>query len=372
MMIGDNSQRRQRFETNKPGQNDLIKVLSDFFLQSKNTDGPGPTRGRVRPQDTLQNFSQKELEAFQRGSEKEMERMGKESARFQVTGVSPERFAQVSPQGGIEQQLIQAFENNRPVVATPVGTGKQITTSAGPGVRTGIKQPEPMTTEVPNEQNKLINFLGRLLTASPQRVAADLQLRNQKELAKYEASLPLSNARREEIGLEQFFKTEQDFIKRKTDFFSEIANPKPLAGDSATKYGFAEQANNAALELLNIFSQDPGSIRRSLTSPKGGQQVRNLIKKLKAELTPARAGASLTESERKLVETLIPEGGWKALIENPEEVVTKLQGIIQGTTRTMNLINPNERTRTLVTGLRGKGFSDDEIFSYIMRGGWNV
>lgn len=159
--------------------------------------------------------------------------------------------------------------------------------------------------------------------------------------------------------------------KMEDSFFENVLTDKPLAGDSAKQFNFANEANTAAVQLKEILTKLGPEEIRTLAFPgnKVGQRVKTLVNKIKAELSPARGGANLSEQELKLINSLIPKRGLAAIGENPEETLFKLDSIIGSTDRLKNLIQPNSQRKLEIQQLLALGFDRKSIFQEFRRRG---
>ncbi len=166
---------------------------------------------------------------------------------------------------------------------------------------------------------------------------------------------------------------EQDRVQKIEDeFFKNVLTVKPLAGDSAKQFNFANEANIATTQLKEILTKLGPKQIRQIANPGNlvGQRIKTLIDKIKAELSPARGGANLSIQELKLIQGLIPKRGLAGLAENPEETIFKLDSILGSTSRLITAIRPNAKLRSFIQSELRSGTSRAEIAEGLRKRGF--
>ena len=154
--------------------------------------------------------------------------------------------------------------------------------------------------------------------------------------------------------------------KQQGDFFTRVLSPKPPSAEIVKLTGFVDEALTAATQLSEIFAKDPAALKEFATpgNPQG-QRVKTLIAQLKAALVPARAGATLSESERKLVEGIIPGRALQLLTQHPSDTAFRINALVGSLSRTKNRVDPDPQLREDVQFLIREGFNREQIFQFM-------
>lgn len=161
--------------------------------------------------------------------------------------------------------------------------------------------------------------------------------------------------------------------ERADKLIDRFVNPQPLSGESAKQLEFANEVYDASSQLLDFFNKD-SELLRQITLPggmwnKSAQRVITISNRLKAALVPARAGASLTKEEKKLIDDITSPAGLKARLKDPEDLKFRLSSLQSDMKRLSGTLNPDRENQILVKGLLAKGFTKDEVYDYLKRNG---
>lgn len=162
----------------------------------------------------------------------------------------------------------------------------------------------------------------------------------------------------------------EKYVTNRDEFFKSALQKKEMSGETSRLYNYAVEADEAITDLLGILKQKPEALREIATpNNRLGKRVRDRLNQVRAALTPARAGANLSNQEKALVESLIPARGLAALAEDPRDAIFKLESLQRASRRISQGIKPNEGRTREIQFLLKQGFSRDEIYEEFRRRG---
>lgn len=170
-----------------------------------------------------------------------------------------------------------------------------------------------------------------------------------------------------EESIKSGFKIKEEDRKMENEFMSNILQQKPMAGESAQKYNFTLEAKDASQQLLELLESNPKTLRElDIIGNNKGQRVGTITARLRASLVPARAGATQSAQEIKLIDKMSSKSGMQALLKDPDDLKFRLQEINRSMSRQAKSLNPTEEDRGLAKHLLSKGYSKSEVYKFLI------
>jgi len=185
------------------------------------------------------------------------------------------------------------------------------------------------------------------------------QLTQDVELAKNKATL----AKDEKTRMDAYFKNINEPLSSAKDLslvesaLTGIDDITKLLGVQSDANGNVTLTNEKLLRNPNFLSKN----RQQL------QRARDLYinKTLRRD-----SGAAIGKKEENDFKNIVGfEIGMKSFMQNPKVIAKAMLESKDQLIRDRGRLSPNEKQRSLVTGLRAKGFKDPEIYAYLQRSG---
>ena len=171
-----------------------------------------------------------------------------------------------------------------------------------------------------------------------------------------------------------YAKEERD---RQSKFFENINQPL----SSAKELSLVESALTGIDDITNILGVQADQNGKVTVKNAGLLKDMNFLKKNTQQLKRARdlyinktlrrdSGAAIGKKEENDFKEIVGfEIGMKAFMQNPEVIAKSMLESKDQLVRDRNRLSPNEKQRSLVSGLRSRGFKDPEIYDYLSRNG---
>lgn len=223
------------------------------------------------------------------------------------------------------------------------------------------------SNEIRNPVSTALQVLFSSFTGIPTPGALDFV---RQEKIKSAEQIPMSRAKKEELGYGLLAEYNKQELKSVNDFFSNIMEQKPLSAESAKGVSLARSAKNSLEAIDSVFQQDPKALRNwDRPGNAIGQQLRVLRDNIENSLLRIESGAAISEDEKKFIRTLTTPQGIKAFLEDPSTTRLKIQQIRDKLDGYLNLIDPNYQTRQFVQNALAQGKSKAEIITFLRQKG---
>ncbi len=314
--------------------------------------------------------SENELRESAAGTTQRLEQQGmeapdplSEATLKEVLKIRKEQVREAAEQGTPLEGILQQAEAMKTPTGQPnPGQGLAPQPQGAQGTQQGQAGQAPTPGQQPSQpEQQKVNLLKLMANTFLDTMAEG----GKQGRAQRKANIELTKAQKRQIE----GKPAAEQQKRQSQFFSNILQPKPLGGESATQANLSQALTTDITQLQDILQLDSNALEQlALPGNKLGQRVRDITSRLKANLVALRGGKSLTANEEKIINSLIPKRGFSAKLQDKTSVNFMLDSVKNDSERQLNLLQPSRQLREVTRNLL-ENFSQEEVFSALQRRG---